>query len=1169
MPIEKTYGSVNKLLSLISRVETFSGAAPGTDAELGNPTINSTNVTGQITSGLRENALPDLTSSSINTSAQSTAMKGIDSLSGDGRLTPGAFQVSLANYDNKFGIWRQQNGETWTNDGEALSKKSIALSSDVLSRFFDINVNSHGSITSISAASASVLLEDPAIATSGSWSVTNNPLIGLNINNFQQQQYSLILAGKSINDTNIHMSLNTRTAPTEVQQNSLDFQAYVAKNFIYDSYNSVIRNNPNNSTYFEGMTDFKTDFEKVLFGKTMHITSSISAFGISAGQTFDATLNAAFLCGSGYVSGFYGKPYTSPSDPAAFGARYFAKTLYEAYHNGSATMEMPDVNNGTKLTTVIYNSGDGSFSISGTPVNVNTTYPSGLHYGAILSTVGTLNFDDPTLWDVSGTAFSMGYTGYFDSNSSFENITLDASSGNVVAPSAASQYDASYKSIGNNTISFSGSSTYEIDPYVSSTTVLVLDSNNPNSAAPLVENDQQIDISFLNTSWENLNGNLFYRYYNGSNWVASSINSPNVPNGQPCELIYIDNTGLITEAEKISAIENSTPDIIKFHVTVSDVSKFNTPTQNSFIYSSASSGGGSGTLDLSATTGIIDANIDESISTVKLGTGRTYISDDNETNTTYELNANMSEGSSAIYIGKFDLQNGTADKIDLTTFGDIKKDSLTISSLSFNSQSDVAGSAVGGYYDQYSYSAVVSFAKTVNGVDKNYRFEVGFSGDIDISSNVSNWLKASVIYTEDGAPVTPKSTLTVTSLEITPGGFKSALNVANAIEFQFTLTDHSSVVSATQDTQHSVQAGAFWYDPSQLSFNDSNFDLIIQAGTNENEYTVTASLKPNIVTLSNQHLILDLSGTGTTPYTFNYTYRTTTQARQAYEQQLLSSSPTDSEVTSMNNKIRAVSSDLNIYGATTDQKQIFINEAPNTVNFTINAMKSSGSDITWSASDNAVVVNAYVSTQKIALNSSYLKFAGLIDGGANGGNIVMSGAGKHVLALEDFVTQNMLPGSAKMFANIKSITASNSGDIVDLSSTTLHASLNGAAININGGDGNDTIYCGLDSAIVNGGGGADTIVGGMANDVFQYNNITDSTSSSMDKIFNFVQGDKISLASSVFSNSSLVKIENTTSSTVHTLYYDYNENDIIDSDELQIEVHGSGFNSIVDDVVIA
>jgi Ca2+-binding RTX toxin-like protein len=70
--------------------------------------------------------------------------------------------------------------------------------------------------------------------------------------------------------------------------------------------------------------------------------------------------------------------------------------------------------------------------------------------------------------------------------------------------------------------------------------------------------------------------------------------------------------------------------------------------------------------------------------------------------------------------------------------------------------------------------------------------------------------------------------------------------------------------------------------------------------------------------------------------------------------------------------------------------------------------------------------------------------------------------------------------------------------------------------NVLGGTGNDTLTGDAAANLLSGGGGNDVLDGGAGLDTFQFDFALDS-SSNVDTILNFSTGDKIALASSVFS----------------------------------------------------
>lgn len=300
-----TSAAVADLVNQIRAVETFS-----------NPTNK-----GQITSGLRPNEFPDPKARNDDTVA-TTGTNGLDAYSGDGRNTPGAFQVDLANLHQRFGLWAGQAGSL-KNQGP--SDTQIAFSRATLTDYLGIEVDTGGFITRIDKVAASVFLHNEAIALDDSFDPLHNSLIGLNIDNFQSEQLSLYLAGRSPLDPTVAMASDTRVAPQALLDMDAELQGAAARSFIWNSFNDL---------YFRSSSQFNPTYLKAveLFGSTMRITGSTGAFGVDAGIPFLCQFNPGFIIGGGYVKGF-------SSNGGVFD---IVQAVVEADENGTATFDVTD-----------------------------------------------------------------------------------------------------------------------------------------------------------------------------------------------------------------------------------------------------------------------------------------------------------------------------------------------------------------------------------------------------------------------------------------------------------------------------------------------------------------------------------------------------------------------------------------------------------------------------------------------------------------------------------------------------------------------------------------------------------------------------------------------------------------------------------------------------------
>ncbi len=358
-------------------------------------TFSSVDNPGQISDQLRKDGYPDPTAPN-NTACEKSGTNGLAAYPGDGRNTPGAFQVDLANIGGKdpnnpwletFGQWDGTAGSAKASDP---NNTRIALSKATLSEFFGIEVDADGLITKIGAPAASVFLHDDALANSlpSEWDSANNPLIGIHIDNFQSEQLSLYLAGRAPKDSSTGVT-DPRTSPPAVMHLSEALQYQTSKSFMWAVYQKYLNHDA-----------YKATFAKVvpLYGATLKITSSQGTaaqtiFGVKEGDVFWCRLTPAFVLGGAYVSG----------EGSMFNLLTALVTANET-GEGTWVIDPQDTSKDIhfkRVTPAGTAAKDAVFTIDKTPQNVGANYPTILHYGAVMSPFGTTDYAaDPVTFNV-------------------------------------------------------------------------------------------------------------------------------------------------------------------------------------------------------------------------------------------------------------------------------------------------------------------------------------------------------------------------------------------------------------------------------------------------------------------------------------------------------------------------------------------------------------------------------------------------------------------------------------------------------------------------------------------------------------------------------------------------------------------------------------------------
>jgi hypothetical protein len=333
----------------------------------------------------------------VDSSNRTSGTYGMSTYPGDGRVTPGAFQVDLVN----------GNGRLWTDfvaGGDALE-----MSKSTLEDYFGIKVDENGVITSIPSDSASVFLNNPAIANDSAWSLTKNSLIGKSISDFKKEQLRLITAGRSSLDVTtgeLSLGADTRVVPQSLLQKSYNLQEDLAKLYFYDQYNGLF-----NRVLLkeEGVTNVDTYLAGIL-GKKIRMTLTQTPgkttllnelddniYGLKTGDVFEADLNEEFLSGLGYVSGFDG------TQGGYFGAGRLVKACVGAMKTPNAPVLLSSVvvsktGEVDAARYITYDAETQTFTTDGTPLNFSQDNPSGLVYGAMASKQSMPSLKDITEW---------------------------------------------------------------------------------------------------------------------------------------------------------------------------------------------------------------------------------------------------------------------------------------------------------------------------------------------------------------------------------------------------------------------------------------------------------------------------------------------------------------------------------------------------------------------------------------------------------------------------------------------------------------------------------------------------------------------------------------------------------------------------------------------------
>lgn len=614
---------VGRLSNQIRAIETFSDPT--------NP--------GQIVAQLRAGAYPDPTAA--NLVGQRSGTNGLAAYPGDGRNTPGAFQVDLANM-GIFDVnnpWQETFGE-WKGTAQSTKNASpfdtqIAFSRGVLSDFFGIEVDDGGLITMIPAAAAAVFLRNDALAsaTTDVWNPAANPLIGHHIDAFQTEQLSLYLAGRSPLDGSTGVT-DPRTAPQPVMDLALGLQSQVSRSFMYAVYQK-----------FQNHASYKDMFARVkpYLGSTLKITASTAAFGVTAGQDFWSRLNGAFIVAGTYVGG----------ERNMFN---LLTAFMQAATAGSGTWVIDPNDPATNVTiTRVTPAGtigaDAVFTVDKTPLNVGPSYPSIFHYGAVVSPMDDgIDWNDKAAWGVKdrSTAGGLGYTRLAASQAVTGTTTVSQPGRYVYSGLAA-----------GGTLTLTGSGPFVIIGAAAASAPTTI----TNAGYPQTQNNsqtvaagQKIDISsFGMTTPEQVFNASFYGWFDNGALRMARVNDPAVPAGTPLYLYFVPAAGgdpANVLANQGAFYDSASPYYRSARVAAASVDVLGRPATaaawaNNFQLTPPPPG--TGIIDASGVTGSLLVIADDTVATVRLGSGRSIAAGIDSTTQarTYVLNPRPAVGSGA------------------------------------------------------------------------------------------------------------------------------------------------------------------------------------------------------------------------------------------------------------------------------------------------------------------------------------------------------------------------------------------------------------------------------------------------------------------------------------------------------------------------------------------
>lgn len=678
---------VLKLANQIRAVETFS---------------NPENM-GQIFEQLVKENYPNI--EALNKDVPTTGTFGASAYPGDLRNTPGAFQVDLANIGkkNEYNKFIEVFGEWAGTAGAAKNPNSndveIAFTRETLQTFLGISIDANGLITSITRESAAVFLGNESLALDSGFNPTANPLIGQHVDSLKREQLSLYLAGRVAQESTVGLN-DPRVAPQGVVDTALGLQYQTSQSYMY----AVLATYANNDTYKETFAKAKQ-----LFGSTLQITSSQKAFGVDKGEVFWSRFNSAFITGGAYVSGIN----------AMFG---LIQGLVDADENGSGTWEIKQVDaGGLPLPSILINfkkvadsaSPSGKvFTVDKTPTNVDETYPTIFHYGAVMSPIEIDHLlDDPASWGVTGRDGTMGYT---------RLSATQIQTGAGTLPSGAGAYAYQYKGLEEaKTILVLGGDSYKIEPVPAALAEVVTVDNSGygSSAGPnnsqVVAAGAKIDMSAYGLSMDQAYPSMFYVDTKYPMSVAHVSDQSFQRTTTGLYLYYLPG---VTSPEKALEVVNNgdfsqwSDYFRSYRVNVASTEILGSPisaadfAQHFIMTPPPPPPQGSGVIDANGLAGSLHVATDTSVTKVYLGSGaNTVNSGSRGTGIQYVLNAGMAADAATTVFSK--LRLGT-DMVDLTGFGMVTNLAANVVG-SFDNK--VGSAPTAKLYPQYTDTVEVSF----------------------------------------------------------------------------------------------------------------------------------------------------------------------------------------------------------------------------------------------------------------------------------------------------------------------------------------------------------------------------------------------------------------------------------------------------------------------------
>jgi len=589
--------AVTRLANQMRAVETFSDPK--------NP--------GRIINQLRKNMYPNPNAENEKDSEKS-GTNGLAAYPLDERNTPGAFQVDLANpgvqdisnpWMEKFGEWQGKAASLKTDGLETNTR--IAWSKATLSEFFGIEVDAAGLITRMPAAAAAVFLRNDALAfaNSDAWNPSANPLVGQHIDNFQREQLSLYLAGRTWNDTGKGVQ-DFRTAPQPVMDLAEKLQYQIAQSFMYGVYQKYQNH--------EAYKDVFAEAQK-MFGASLKITASTAAFGVVKGDDFLCRMNGGFVVAGAYVRG----------EVEMFNV---IKAFAEAAKTGKGTWVIDPEDDSknvtfTRVTPAGTPANDAIFTVDKTPPNLSASFPSIFHYGAVVSQVAKdIDWTDKAAWGVKDRNVKAGL-GY-----------ARLGPGQTVTGTTRITQPGRYMYTGlddGKTLTLSGAGPFYVYGVPGSAGVVITPSGYGKNSGGSVAAGQKIDISGygMSTPQEVLDAS-FYGWWDGTATRMAKVNDPAVPADKALLLYFVPAAGgdpaNVLANMTTTFYDASSPYFGSARVEVANVDTLGrAPTAEAWAanFMLQPPPVGKGVIDASAATGNVFIVANDSVETVKLGSGPT------------------------------------------------------------------------------------------------------------------------------------------------------------------------------------------------------------------------------------------------------------------------------------------------------------------------------------------------------------------------------------------------------------------------------------------------------------------------------------------------------------------------------------------------------------------